>query len=249
MQEALPTDCSKWHKGGAWMEKIKIRNLKADEIECRIGTITDRGITLLLYKNARVDQAILDETFGIFGWQRHHTVIGGSLYCSVSVWDEEHQDWIMKQDVGSESDYEKEKGVASDSFKRACVNLGIGRELYTAPLIWVSADRLQIQERDHKKIVKDRFSVKSINISEDKVITALAIENQRRETVFEYKAPAKEEAGASDEEVRELYRELARTGVSEQILVKRYGVSSIAEMNAVMRKRALAGLKKTATAA
>ena len=88
----------------------------------------------MLYKNARVDQAILDETFGIFGWQRHHTVIGGSLYCSVSVWDEEHQDWIMKQDVGSESDYEKEKGAASDSFKRACVNLGIGRELYTAPL-------------------------------------------------------------------------------------------------------------------
>ena len=231
------------------MEKIKIRNLKADEIECRIGTITDRGITLLLYKNARVDQAILDETFGIFGWQRHHTVIGGSLYCSVSVWDEEHQDWIMKQDVGSESDYEKEKGAASDSFKRACVNLGIGRELYTAPLIWVSAERIQIQEKDHRKIVKDRFSVKSINISEDKVITALTIENQRRETVFEYKAPAKEEAGTSEGEVRELYRELARTGVSEQILVKRYGVRSIVEMNAVMRKRALAGLKKTATAA
>ena len=81
------------------------------------------------------------------------------------------------------------------------------------------------------------------------MITALAIENQRRETVFEYKAPAKEEAGTSDEEVRELYRELERTGVSEQILVKRYGVRSIAEMNAVMRKRALAGLKKTATAA
>ena len=176
-------------------------------------------------------------------------MIGGSLYCSVSVWDEEHQDWIMKQDVGSESDYEKEKGAASDSFKRACVNLGIGRELYTAPLIWVYADRLQIQERDHKKIVKDRFSVKSINISEDKVITALTIENQRRETVFEYKASAKEETGTSEEEVRELYRELARTGVSEQILVKRYGVRSIAEMNAVMRKRALAGLKKTATAA
>lgn len=231
------------------MEKVKIRNLKADEIECRIGIIMDRGITLLLYKNARVDQAILDETFGIFGWQRYHTVIGGSLYCSVSVWDEEHQNWIMKQDVGSESDYEKEKGAASDSFKRACVNLGIGRELYTAPLIWVSADRLQIQEKDHKKIVKDRFFVKSISISDDKVITALAIENQRREKVFEYKAAAKKEDGASDKEMRELYRELVRTGVSEQILVKRYGVRSIAEMNSVMRKRALAGLKKTATAA
>lgn len=161
------------------MEKIKIRNLKADEIECRIGTITDRGITLLLYKNARVDQAILDETFGIFGWQRPSYRDWWFSVFSVSVWDEEHQDWIMKQDVGSESDYEKEKGAASDSFKRACVNLGIGRELYTAPLIWVSADRIQIQEKDHRKIVKDRFSVKSINISEDKVITALTIENQR----------------------------------------------------------------------
>ena len=124
-------------------------------------------------------------------------------------------------------------------------------KLYTAPLIWVSAERIQIQEKDSQENSERSFFGKVfINISEDKVITALTIENQRRETVFEYKAPAKEEAGTSEEEVREALPGTGKKpGLSEQILVKRYGVRSIVEMNAVMRKRALAGLKKTATAA
>ena len=107
----------------------KIRSLHADEIECRVGNIGEKGISLLLYKNARVDQAILDEVFGIYGWQRSHMIIGNSLYCTVSIWDSEKKTWISKQDVGTTGDFEKEKSAASDSFKRACVNLGIGREL------------------------------------------------------------------------------------------------------------------------
>lgn len=105
----------------------KIRSLHADEIECRVGSIGEKGISLLLYKNARVDQAILDEAFGIYGWQRSHMMIGNSLYCTVSIWDPEKKTWISKQDVGTTGDFEKEKSAASDSFKRACVNLGIGR--------------------------------------------------------------------------------------------------------------------------
>ena len=110
-----------------------IRLLRADEIDARVATVTPKGCSLLLYKDARCDMRLLDETFGSMNWQRSHEVIDGNLYCNVSVWDEEKKIWVKKQDVGTESYTEKEKGQASDSFKRACFNFGIGRELYTAP--------------------------------------------------------------------------------------------------------------------
>ena len=149
----------------------KIRNLHADEIECRVGSIFESGITLLLYKNARVDQAILDEVFGIYGWQREHQMIGNSLYCTVSIWDGEKKTWISKQDTGTSGEFEKEKSAASDSFKRACVNLGIGRELYSAPYIFIPVNSIQLKEKNGKKSVKDSFSVNNISISQEKVIT------------------------------------------------------------------------------
>ena len=231
------------------MQNIRIRNLKPDEIECRIGSITEKGITLLLYKNARVDQAILDETFGIFGWQRSHEMIGESLYCTISIWDSEKECWISKQDVGTESDFERQKGAASDSFKRAGFNVGVGRELYTSPVIWVSADRLQLGEKDHRKYCKDRFRVKSIEISEEKVITGLAIENQRGETVFAYQSARKKEKTTDGRPWEELYRELERTGISKEKILKRYQIQRLEEMDETTCQRALAGLKKTPSAA
>ena len=78
---------------------MEIRLLRADEIECRIGTINEKGLSLLLYKDARADMKILDETFGIFGWKRTHQSIDGNLYCTVEIWDSEKQSWIAKQDV------------------------------------------------------------------------------------------------------------------------------------------------------
>ena len=111
----------------------EIRLLEADEIECRVATINEKGVSLLLFKDARVDQKILDETFTPFGWSRSHQTIEGNLYCTVEIWDEDKLQWVGKQDVGTMSYSEKEKGQASDSFKRACFNWGIGRELYTAP--------------------------------------------------------------------------------------------------------------------
>ena len=108
-------------------EKGEIRLLRADEIECRIGTMNERGLSLLLFKDARVDQKVLDETFTPMGWKRSHQLINGSLFCTVEVWDESKGQWVGKQDVGTESYSEKEKGAASDSFKRACFNWGIGR--------------------------------------------------------------------------------------------------------------------------
>ena len=113
---------------------MEIRLLKANEIECRVGTFKPTGMTLLLYKDARADMKILDETFGFDGWERKHELIDGKLFCTVSVWSEKRNCWINKQDVGTESNAEKEKGQASDSFKRACVNLGINDRKATATM-------------------------------------------------------------------------------------------------------------------
>ena len=122
------------------------RPLKADEIECRIGSVGAKGFTMLLYKDARCDMNILDETVGEFNWQRDHKEIKGTIYCGVGIFHGSIEQigqgvnpWVWKWDAGAESYTEKEKGEASDSFKRACVNWGIGRELYTAPLIFIRA--------------------------------------------------------------------------------------------------------------
>lgn len=115
------------------------RPLRADEIECRIGSVGAKGFTMLLYKDARCDMNILDETFTPFGWQREHKEIKGVVYCGVGIHYAQLDEWVWKWDAGAESYTEKEKGEASDSFKRACVNWGIGRELYTAPLIFIRA--------------------------------------------------------------------------------------------------------------
>ena len=161
-----------------------IRLLRHDEIECRIGTISEKGLSLLLYTDARAAMKILDETFGCLNWQRSHQMIGNSLYCIVSVWDNEKQQWISKSDVGTESYTEKEKGLASDSFKRACVSIGIGRELYTAPFIWVSANRVNIQRKGDKLITYDKFKLSDISYNENREIVGLTIVNQNGEVVY-----------------------------------------------------------------
>lgn len=116
-----------------------MRPLRADEIEVRIGTVTKNGVSFLLYKNARVDMAMLDETYGEYGWQRDHKELKGNIYCGIGVYDANKDEWVWKWDCGTESYTEKEKGEASDSFKRAGFCWGIGRELYTSPFIFFKA--------------------------------------------------------------------------------------------------------------
>lgn len=101
----------------------KFRDLKADEIDCRVATCSDKGVSLLLYKDARCDMNILDETVGSMNWQRKHT--RDNANCTVEIWDADKNQWISKEDTGTESYTEKEKGQASDSFKRACFNWGM----------------------------------------------------------------------------------------------------------------------------
>lgn len=160
---------------------MKFRKLKANEIDCRVAQVASNGaLKLLLYKDARVDQNILDETFGVYGWQRKHELIGGNLYCTVSIQNPDTKEWISKQDVGTESNTEKEKGQASDSFKRACFNLGIGRELYTAPTIWVNKSDYTENDRGG---TYDRFIVREIGYDNDGSIDRLVIENQKLKKV------------------------------------------------------------------
>ena len=169
------------------MGENSIRLLRADEIECRVSTISEKGLSLLLFKDARVDQKILDETFTPFGWKRTHQSIDGNLYCTVEIWDPEKSQWIAKQDVGTVSYSEKEKGQASDSFKRACFNWGLGRELYTAPFLWVPAGSAAIRREGERYVTSDRFHVQHIAYNPNREITELRIVNGRGQTVYELK--------------------------------------------------------------
>jgi hypothetical protein len=158
---------------------------------------------LLLYKDARVDQNILDETFGNLNWQRSHQLIGDRLYCTVSVWDEEKKQWISKQDVGTESYTEKEKGQASDSFKRACFNLGIGRELYTAPFIWIPSSKCEIKQKKSGDgyTTYDRFFVSDIGYDEAGNINHLIVYKEKpREKVYTYDGKGEAELIKKNEE-------------------------------------------------
>lgn len=158
--------------------ELKFRLLRADEIQCRINTINDKGLSLLLYKDARCDMAILDETVGAFDWQRAHSRENAN--CIVSIWDSEKGQWISKEDTGTESNTEAEKGLASDSFKRACTNWGIGRELYTAPFIWIPASLCNI--KDGKKCY-DKFEVMHISYTQDRKISELVIGNNTTKNI------------------------------------------------------------------
>ena len=155
------------------MEKIRL--LRADEIDCRPQTVKAGGCSLLLYKDARCDMTILDEIYGSLNWKREHT--RDNHNCIVSVWNSDIQQWISKEDTGIESNSEAAKGLASDSFKRACVNFGIGRELYTAPFIWIklSSGETYTDSKGRTQLaVGLKFFVEKIEYK-DRVITGLTI--------------------------------------------------------------------------
>lgn len=188
--------------------EYKIDSLTAEDIECRISTVSANGLSLLLYKDARCDMRILDKTFGMMNWKRSHELINGNLFCTVSIYDEDKSEWISKQDVGTESYTEKEKGQASDSFKRACFNIGIGRELYTAPFIWVNkADLKNHEQKNGKWTSTDKFSVTRMDVK-DGVITSLVIKNASTgKQVYTFGTKSKEEI---KEESKTLVKEVTK---------------------------------------
>ena len=234
--------------------KLEFRLLKKDEIDCRIATVSQNGLSLLLYKNARVDQNILDETVGPMGWQRRHC--RDNANCIVSIWDEEKHQWIEKEDTGTESNTEKEKGLASDSFKRACFNWGIGRELYAAPFIWISKDNCEICENGKDRNGKTKYScyyrfyVSRIGYDDNRNINALEIKRRKSNKVV-YKLgqtesqPEEQESNLITEaHINTLFFELQRTGVGKPRILKNYQLNDIHEMNIEQFRDAMNVLKK-----
>lgn len=152
-------------KPAAPARRLSFRPVTASEIEARVQGKGKYKTTVLLYKDARVDQNILDETVGCYDWKKEYS--RDNQNCTVSLWDAEKQQWISKEDTGTESNTEKEKGLASDSFKRACFCWGIGRELYTTPLIQIPNEFIDWDERNGRDVTYDRFLVKSLEVSVD----------------------------------------------------------------------------------
>ena len=212
------------------------RLLRADEIDARIATCGSWGVQLLLYKDARCDMNILDETVGALNWQRRHT--RDNANCIVSIWDSEKGQWIEKEDTGTESNTEREKGLASDSFKRACFNWGIGRELYTAPQMFVrAADLKTLEERNGKWTCRDAFQVEDVQYS-DRTIVYVRIRNLKTGKEIEYGEPSdaltQKEAllkqPISATKALALQMTLGERGVNIGKLLSQYGVDDITEL-------------------
>ncbi len=234
---------------------MEFRLLTASEIECRISTCNQYGVGLLLYKDARCDQNILDETVGAMNWQRHHS--RDNANCIVSIWDENKRRWIQKEDTGTESNTEKEKGLASDSFKRACFNWGIGRELYTAPQMFVNAKDLKTLESSDwngKKVwkCKDFFTVEEIEYVDRKIVY-VKVKNNKNNVEIEFGTPA--DGIAKEKEVlaskidkaklNVLVAEMKKKGIAEAKILERYKIDSLEDMTFEMWQKAMKGLEAT----
>ena len=156
---------------------LEFRKLTKDEIELRVGATTDSGFSLLLYKTARVDAKILDETVGKFNWTKRFYQVKNTMICEIGIYSEEHKTFIFKGDAGDESNTEAIKGEASDSFKRAGFAWGIGRELYTSPFIWVKKD----QDNDPKR---SRYQVVAIDYKDNEISKLAIINEKTKQVVF-----------------------------------------------------------------
>lgn len=214
---------------------MKFRTLTAKEIECRVGMSRETFCTLLLYKDARVDQRLLDEVVGPLNWQREHHVVNGNLYCTVSIYDGEKNMWVSKQDVGVESNTEKEKGQASDAFKRACFNWGIGRELYTAPNIFIN---LKADEYKNGKL-STKFFVSDIDYTNGEITRLVIIDNKYniRYTYGAEKSTPKaneqqpQNVNYVEERVRKCIVKFAEFGVTNEQIYELLGITNIEQIN------------------
>lgn len=215
--------------------------LQANEISCRIQQVTESGLSLLLYVTSRDGQKRLDEKYGPLGWQDRYEIIGGELYCYISAWDEEKSQWVEKSDVGTASNAAKEKGRASDAFKRACVKHGIARELYTAPFIWIPASQCTIKERDGKYYSRNKFLVNYITYTSDGKIDELEIVDQDMNIVFKQYSKGK----IDDIKYKVLLGKIKEAEVSESDILDLFHINSLNEMDINMWNKCIRKLEVT----
>ena len=171
------------------------RNLREDEIEVKVKQVKENGLVALLYKTARTDMDVLDETVGAEDWVNDYREIKGNLYAGIGIYTDKGLVWKWDCGIESREDGEgnEKKGEASDSFKRAGFRWGIGRALYTSPFVWIKADSATIKQFGSAYRCNDKFSVEKIAYSEDgRKITGLAIWNDTlNKRAFVWKEPTK----------------------------------------------------------
>lgn len=217
---------------------MEFRELRADEIEARISQVTKKGCGILLYKNARCDMNILDEAVGSFNWQRDHKELKGNMYAGIAIRNQDTGEWVWKWDCGKESYTEAEKGEASDSFKRAGFNWGIGRELYTAPFIWFKADQCNLEPPNvDKPKCFDTFKVEDIEYKNGK-ISYLKVVNNKTKAVFTWgRSKDLKEDNVSDLITEDEYTEIVDlikwANVNESKLLAQYKIQSFMELTKV----------------
>lgn len=202
----------------------KFRLLKAEEIEVKIKQVAEKGAVALIYKTSRVDMDILDETVGAENWQSEYVEIKGNLYCGIGIKDETTQEWVWKYDCGIESRSDGEgnekKGEASDAFKRAGVQWGIGRELYTSPFIFLNLPTTANQNGKGYKLKNPfaRFEVKEIKYDGSNKIAKIVIADEKGNEVYRH---PREAANAEKNAKQPTKKEEWKLTKSE--LVSKYG--------------------------
>ena len=230
---------------------LKFRPLHPAEILLKpsIITTTDgqgnkKSLTEFIpYKNARADMCILDECVGPDNWQRDHKDVDGAFMCGIGIYSDKHKQFIWKWDAGSSNgSADVSKASASDSFKRAGFSWGIGRELYTAPFIWISAEKIDIHKKADRYVTYDKFKVSSLSYNENREIKDISIVNQNGKIVYQLKSTSEKN---TNEHIDGINQELRRTGIALDTVLRRYGVSSIEEMDENTYKKAMNSLKRT----
>lgn len=233
------------------MEK-KIRTLKPNEIEVRVAQVTEKGVQLLLYKDSRCDKRILDETFGIDGWKNRYEEIKGNLFCIISIWDDVKKQWIDKEDCGVESFSEKEKGQASDAFKRACFNVGIGRELYTRIFYFANVPTKKNDKGKNELVDKyTTFSVSEIQTNEKtEKIEKIKIVDNKGNVVFTYGYPKSTSKTSqvtsmiTPEQIKQLQTILSKKEGLKETVYRQLGITSSKELTYEKAQAVIEDLKK-----
>ncbi len=242
---------------------MKFRALRPDEIECRVAQVkkSTKGAwcSLLLYKDARCDMNVLDETVGNDNWQRDHKELKGNMYAGIGLYNKDLSCWIWKWDCGTESYTEAQKGEASDSFKRAGFNWGIGRELYTSPRIFITLADGEYHEDNGKTKLDGKmfFYVAHISYTEEndkRVIEELVIKDKSGTTRFEQMNDSKKSATKkankdftndfSTDIDSQIINLCTQKGVKLQSLYTRFEVKNLKEMTQEQKIQAKAGLVK-----
>ena len=225
--------------------EVKFRELRPDEIELRVGTCTSKGFSLLLYKTARTDSNILDEVVGCMNWQSDYKVVNDNLYCSIGIYDENKKEWVYKWDCGTESYTEKEKGEASDSFKRAGFKWGIGRTLYTSPFIWIigNVEENKKTGKYQPSINVQEIKVKEIEYSNNRICKLIL--ERKGIKMFEYDEKVKKENNLiSTYHLALLNQKIIETETDLEKLLNSYKVKDTRELTEKQYENAMKILEK-----